>query len=207
MRLLFTLILCLFFFACSEKQGKSPEIENSVTSDIVEVNEQDNIAVDLTNKEEGYYIDDEGRGFAYAVGLNGSQLATYSAQGSWQPLLNLPTSGTAEFKSSYALAGYKNASVSAAEEGYNLKADLLRRSGIVVLTANFSTASLFGSDDVISVSADIKGNSIDGAVYFDGMRASLTGRMDPDYLQGAFHSKSKNKVFAGGIQGWRSDSQ
>jgi len=196
----FPVFAILVLASCSQKDGVS-EVEEIIKTTPSQIIDQGALNLGFTDQVDGNFIDENGMGFKYAIGLHGKDLASHVEQGTWQPDEPLPLTGTAQFETTYNLAAYINAEVQETETGYALNAEVVEHNGTLMLTADFETLSLAGNDTVISVSADLSKNTVTGRVYYDGMAGTLEGRISPDFVQGAFQGQGDGKIFAGGLKG------
>ena len=153
------------------------------------------VDVELSNKTSGIYIDEDGRGFSYVLGLQGTAWAAYSALGHWTPLPDLPASGQIKFNGQYALGLLRQNSQGAPDtERYN---------GTMELIADLDAQKLTGGNSDLSVEASISGSDLDGSVEFRGISGVLTGKLSREYGQGAFKGQSDEALFAGGFKAYR----
>jgi len=150
------------------------------------------VDVELSHKTSGIYIDEDGLGFSYVLGLQGNAWAAYSALGHWTPPPDLPSGGQIKFNAQYALGLLRQKSQGAPDgERYN---------GTFELLADLDAQTLTGGNSDLSVEAGISGSDFDGSVEFRGMSGALKGKLSRDYAQGAFQGQSDEALFAGGFK-------
>ena len=95
MRIFGLLILVFGLWACSK--SSSPDAAQFTTGGFASLKADGTIDVDLTDRTDGIYIDGNGQGFSYVLGLSGPNLVAFAAQGPWQPAVAPPTTGNIRF--------------------------------------------------------------------------------------------------------------
>lgn len=92
--------------ACSAQTGSAPTLLPSAiaSSGSAVADASGAVDVELSHKTSGVYIDEDGLGFSYVLGLQGTSWAAYSALGHWTPPPDLPSGGKIKFNAQYALA-------------------------------------------------------------------------------------------------------
>ena len=157
------------------------------------------VDVELSHKTSGIYIDEDGLGFSYVLGLQDTAWAVYSALGHWTPPPDLPSGGQIKFNAQYALGLLRQKSQGAP--------DVERYNGTFELLADLDAQTLTGGNSDLSVEAGISGSDFDGSVEFRGMSGELTGKLSRDYAQGAFQGQSDEALFAGGFKANRHEDE
>ncbi|MFZ8874204.1 MAG: hypothetical protein ACO2Z2_12310 [Paracoccaceae bacterium] len=199
MRIFGLLILVFGLWACSK--SSSPDAAQFTTGGFASLKADGTIDVDLTDRTDGIYIDGNGQGFSYVLGLSGPNLVAFAAQGPWQPAVAPPTTGKIRFQTQYAVAAYANVAVIETGGVYNVQGIKKRQNGTLVLDADLLNGTVTGKDENLSVSATISGTDLKGAVSYLGMTGDLQGRISEDVVQGAFSGEMGADVFAGGFRG------
>jgi len=191
------IIVFLLCAACSGQSGPSnvPLPSAIGGSGAATADASGAVDVELSHKTSGIYIDEDGRGFSYVLGLQGTAWAAYSALGHWTPPPDLPASGQIKFNGQYALGLLRqNAQGAPDTERYN---------GTMELIADLDAQKLTGGNSDLSVEASISGSDLDGSVEFRGISGVLTGKLSREYGQGAFQGQSDEALFAGGFKAYR----
>ncbi len=157
------------------------------------------VDVNMSYETNGIYIDEDGLGFSYVLGLQGNAWAAYSALGDWSPPPDLPSGGKIKFNGQYALGLLRKQSQGAP--------DVERYNGTFELLADLDAQTLTGGNSDLSVDAGISGSDFDGSVEFRGMSGALTGKLSSEYAQGAFQGQSDEALFAGGFKANRQEDE
>ncbi|EAQ10424.1 hypothetical protein [Maritimibacter alkaliphilus] len=105
--------------------------------------------------------------------------------------------GTATYTTDYTVLQLDNLT----SDGTNLSGDLIRDSGQIVLTADFDTGGLTGTDKDLVVAGTIAGDNLGGAVTYRSTAGILGGNIGDKGVAGAFHGSGADTVFAGGFIG------
>ena len=81
--------------ACSAQTGSAPTLLHSAlaSSGSAVADASGAVDVELSHKTSGVYIDEDGLGFSYVLGLQATSWAAYSALGHWTPPPDLPSGG------------------------------------------------------------------------------------------------------------------
>ena len=125
------------------------------------------------NRFNGIYIDEDGLGFSYVLGLQGNAWAAYSALGDWIPPPDLPSGGKIKFNAQYAVGVLRQQSKGAPHvERYN---------GTFELVADLDAQTLYGETSTLSITGTVSGSDLDGSVEFRGMSGALTGKLSSEY--------------------------
>ena len=187
--------------ACSGQSGSSPTLLPSAIAGSGTATADASVAVDveLSHKTSGIYIDEDGLGFSYVLGLQGNAWAAYSPLGHWTPSPDLPSGGKIKFNGQYALGVLRKQSQGAP--------DVERYNGTFELLADLDAQTLTGGNSDLSVEAGISGSDFDGSVEFRGMSGALTGKLSSEYAQGAFQGQSDEALFAGGFKANRQEEE
>lgn len=157
------------------------------------------VDVNMSYETNGIYIDEDGLGFSYVLGLQGNAWAAYSALGDWSPPPDLPSGGKIKFNGQYALGLLRKQSQGAP--------DVERYNGTFELLADLDAQTLTGGNSDLSVDAGISGSDFDGSVEFRGMSGALIGKLSSEYAQGAFQGQSDAALFAGGFKANRQEDE
>ena len=157
------------------------------------------VDVNMSYETNGIYIDEDGLGFSYVLGLQGNAWAAYSALGDWSPPPDLPSGGKIKFNGQYALGLLRKQSQGAP--------DVERYNGTFELLADLDAQKLTGGNSDLSVDAGISRSDFDGSVEFRGMSGALTGKLSSEYAQGAFQGQSDEALFASGFKANRQEDE
>ena len=187
--------------ACSGQTGSAPTLLPSAIagSGTATADASGAVDVELSHKKSGVYIDEDGLGFSYVLGLQGNAWAAYSALGHWTPPPDLPSGGKIKFNAQYAVGVLRQQSQGAP--------DVERYNGTFELLADLDAQTLFGETSTLSIAGAISGADIDGTVSFRGMSGALKGKLSRDYAQGAFQGQSDEALFAGGFKAFRQENE
>ena len=187
--------------ACSGQTGSAPTLLPSAIagSGTATADASGAVDVELSHKKSGVYIDEDGLGFSYVLGLQGNAWVAYSALGHWTPPPDLPSGGKIKFNAQYAVGVLRQQSQGAP--------DVERYNGTFELLADLDAQTLLGETSTLSIAGAISGADIYGNVSFRGMSGALKGKLSRDYAQGAFQGQSDEALFAGGFKAFRQENE
>ena len=187
--------------ACSAQTGSAPTLLPSAlaSSGSAVADASGAVDVELSHKTSGVYIDEDGLGFSYVLGLQGTSWAAYSALGHWTPPPDLPSGGKIKFNAQYAIGVLRQQAQGAP--------DVERYNGTFELLADLDAQRLSGETSTLSISGVISGSDLDGSVSFRGISGELRGKLSRDYAQGAFQGQSDEALFAGGFKASRKEKE
>lgn len=180
--------------ACSAQTGSAPTLLPSAiaSSGSAVADASGAVDVELSHKTSGVYIDEDGLGFSYVLGLQGTSWAAYSALGHWTPPPDLPSGGKIKFNAQYAVGVLRQQSQGAPDvELYN---------GTFELLADLDAQTLSGETSTLSIVGTISGSDLEGSVEFRGMSGALKGKLSRNHAQAAFQGQSDEVLFAGGFK-------
>ena len=187
--------------ACSGQSGSSPTpLPSAIAGSGAATADANGVVdVELSHKTSGVYIDEDGLGFSYVLGLQGTSWAAYSALGHWTPPPDLPSGGKIKFNAQYAIGVLRQQAQGAP--------DVERYNGTFELLADLDVQRLSGETSKLSISGVISGSDLDGSVSFRGISGELRGKLSRDYAQGAFQGQSDEALFAGGFKASRKEKE
>ena len=187
--------------ACSGQSGSSPTLLPSAIagSGSAAADASGAVDVELSHKTSGVYIDEDGLGFYYVLGLQGKSWVAYSALGHWTPPPDLPSGGKIKFNAQYAIGVLRQQAQGAP--------DVERYNGTFELLADLDAQRLSGETLTLSISGVISSSDFDGSISFRGMSGELRGKLSRDYAQGAFQGQSDEALFAGGFKASRKEKE
>lgn len=197
-------VVILILLACSACSGQGETSSTVLPSGLagsgtVKADADGAVDVNMSYETNGIYIDEDGLGFSYVLGLQGNAWAAYSALGDWSPPPDLPSGGKIKFNGQYALGLLRKQSQGAP--------DVERYNGTFELLADLDAQTLTGGNSDLSVDAGISGSDFDGSVEFRGMSGALTGKLSSEYAQGAFQGQSDEALFASGFKANRQEDE
>lgn len=197
-------VVILILLACSACSGQGETSSTVLPSGLagsgtVKAGADGAVDVNMSYETNGIYIDEDGLGFSYVLGLQGNAWAAYSALGDWSPPPDLPSGGKIKFNGQYALGLLRKQSQGAP--------DVERYNGTFELLADLDAQTLTGGNSDLSVDAGISRSDFDGSVEFRGMSGALTGKLSSEYAQGAFQGQSDEALFAGGFKANRQEDE
>lgn len=197
-------VVILILLACSACSGQGETSSTVLPSGLAgsgtaKAGADGAVDVNMSYETNGIYIDEDGLGFSYVLGLQGNAWAAYSALGDWSPPPDLPSGGKIKFNGQYALGLLRKQSQGAP--------DVERYNGTFELLADLDAQKLTGGNSDLSVDAGISRSDFDGSVEFRGMSGALTGKLSSEYAQGAFQGQSDEALFAGGFKANRQEDE
>ena len=140
----------------------------------------------------------EGDGYAYEVGVDGSNgFVARAGVLSSTSVPDLPTSGSASMSGRYSAARVTSIALS----GGQLTGIANEGSGTLTLVADFDRNTLSGTSDnsLLRVNGTFEGKALGGSVVYRGMSGELSGRVGANQAVGAFHGKTDTSIMAGGF--------
>lgn len=152
----------------------------------------------LTRRTSGSDTNAAGDGYAYEVGVDGSNgFVARSGMLSTTSVAALPSTGTATMSGTYEVARVTGISLS----GSLLTGSAVSASGALTLTADFAGQTLTGISDngLLAVNGTFNSQDLNGSVTYRGIPGQLDGLVGGDQAVGVFHGQTSTAIMAGGF--------
>jgi len=160
-------------------------------------NSNGTITTTLTDTIVGNEVDGT-NGFGYVAGLNSDRPRAegYAGLLNTTNLATPPLTGNATMTGAYRIARLDGLTLGADNKPTGQR---IAEADQITLTADFANKTLTGTANALSVNGTFDGNTLTGAVTFDGLDGSLRGQVGPDSAIGAFDGADADTVYSGGF--------
>lgn len=142
----------------------------------------------------GGFQDDEGNGYAFEIGREGTAFSAVGGVLSGTDLGAVPPSGLATMHGTYEVheAGKSDGAI----RDYGT---VQSTRGRISLRADFTFNTLQGSDGTLTVDGTFSGSELAGSAFFNKRPAALAGEVGSGSAVGVFHGSDDATAYVGGF--------